>query len=185
MDALPFTLSHAQLVAAARSWVKRIYGCPVVISELVSAAMETPDVIGFSGHGRSILVECKASVADFRADRHKSFRRHAATGMGDFRFFMTAPGLLRGQMLPDGWGLLEVHAKRVEVVMRSHAVDCFCREAETQRHQGYCSPPFRRKAHYNEVTMLLSLIRRLAGPVGIRTEVDIAAYTKDEKGRLV
>lgn len=177
-------MTHEQLVVAGAKWIKRVWRAPVVATELVTSAMETCDVIGWNSHGRSIVLEAKTSIADFKADLKKPFRKFARAGVGDYRYFITEPGLLRGALLPDGWGLLEVGAN-VQILLRSHAADCYCREVEKKRNVDYCSPAFRFKAMHNEALMLMSICRRLAGPCGIRgrTTVDIDAYEKDEKGR--
>jgi hypothetical protein len=182
-------IGHAQLVAGAFAWLKTTWRCPVVVAELVTAAMETPDAIGWTTHGRSILVECKTSLADFRADRKKAFRKYARAGVGDWRYFFTEPGLLRDELLADGWGLVEFASGGPRIVIRSHAADCYCREAKFDaqaRHASMCSPAFRRKAQDNEALMLMSLCRRLAGP-GVRgkTQAFVRAYVNDEKGQPI
>jgi len=88
--------------------------CRLVLREVISYAAEHPDVIGWRW-GSSILVECKTSRADFARDRLKPYHQHD-TGMGEKRFFLTPPGLLKAEELPDGWGLLEAHPKAVRVV---------------------------------------------------------------------
>jgi len=76
-------MTHDDLVEIARNWLwnakKGPEGtgwkhvpCKVVLTELVSG-MEIPDAIGWHS-GRSILIECKTSVSDFKADAKKLFR---------------------------------------------------------------------------------------------------------------
>ncbi len=74
---------------------------------MASAASETPDCIGWNSF-RSILIECKASRADFKRDAHKSTRIHDSLGMGSERFYMAPAGMIQKEELPAGWGLLEV-----------------------------------------------------------------------------
>src|SRR4051794_41072541 len=57
----------------------------VIATEISTAASETPDAFGFTSAAHSLLVKCKVSVPDFRADRRKFFRRYAHCGMGNFR----------------------------------------------------------------------------------------------------
>ena len=142
-------MTHEDLVTAAAAWLTKTYRCPIVVTELVNGSGEIPDAIGFWLGGRSVLVECKMSRADFLADRKKGVER-----MGDHRFYLTPPGLLGPVGVNDwpvGWGLLELHAKGVEVVFRSHALDCQCERREWQggrpktRPVDQCYPAFERR----------------------------------------
>lgn len=105
-------LTHAELVALAERWLWR-QGCGVVLREFSTiATAEIPDAIGWR-IGVSILIECKASRADFLADRRKPFRANPEEGVGDWRFYLTPQGLVRPDELPEGWGLLEAKGGRV------------------------------------------------------------------------
>lgn len=112
-------MTHAELVTRAERWLRNTFHCRVVLSELVAFTRngEIPDAIGWVNN-RSILVECKTSVADFKADLKKIFR-HGIRGMGHYRFYLTPPDLLTNQELPEGWGLYEVHGKRVKYIKGS------------------------------------------------------------------
>ncbi|MDP9039800.1 MAG: hypothetical protein M3O02_11105 [Acidobacteriota bacterium] len=90
------------------------FGCSLVVSEIVSAAYEVPDAIGWR-YGRSVLIECKVSRADFLADAKKPHRQ-VTGGVGERRYFLTPPGLLLPDELPKDWGLLELHGKTVELI---------------------------------------------------------------------
>lgn len=131
-------LTHAQLVSRAARWLRNTRRCSVVMVETGCWLTQIPDAIGWDWRGRSIAVECKVSVADFRADAHKT-----NPPIGRRRFFMTPPWLLTARALPDGHGLLEVHGRRVRVI----------REA-TMR-VGYSSAI--------ELPLLVAEIRRVAG----------------------
>lgn len=112
---------HEDLVLDAAMWLWRTghFGkCPVVITEMASASPEHPDAIGFK-NGHSVLVECKTSRADFRADRDKHFRQWAGHAMGNFRYYMTRPGLLDPIDLPTGWGLLEAAGNTTKRIVES------------------------------------------------------------------
>jgi hypothetical protein len=111
-------MTHAQLVLLAEQWLRRRYRCGVVLSEQSCAGGETPDVIGWKGKCRSVLVECKASRADFLADREKPFRKNPAQGMGCERFYLVPEGLLRKDELPKGWGLLEAKGRVVSLALK-------------------------------------------------------------------
>jgi len=108
-------MTHDELVSRAARWLRGTQRCTVVIAETASGTYEIPDAIGWRNATHSILVECKTSRADFFADiKHKSCHSSAG-GMGYVRYFMTPPGLLREEEIPEGWGLLEVHPKIVRV----------------------------------------------------------------------
>ena len=114
----PALWSHAQLVEMAGTWLRS--RCPVVITEMASWAGEEPDAIGWRSRG-SILVECKASRADLRADKDKPYRRTEPisadgtrwAGLGDERYFMVPAGMveLDDPLLTPGWGVLFVSDK--------------------------------------------------------------------------
>lgn len=108
-------MTHTQLVRMAEQWLRCRYRCGIVLSEQSSASGETPDVIGWKGKCRSVLVECKVSRADFLVDCDKPFRRDPQQGMGCERFYLTPRGLINKSELPRGWGLLEVKGR--EIVM--------------------------------------------------------------------
>jgi len=103
-------IEHKELVQRAFSYLQFSIGCTVVFKERSTSATETPDAIGFKG-GFSYLIECKASRADFLADRKKLFRKCLEQGMGYERYYMAPVGLLEPTEIPDGWGLLEVYEK--------------------------------------------------------------------------
>lgn len=126
-------MTHKELVERAKAWLKGRRRCCFVVTEPQGHAFrEWPDAIGWTYRGFSVLVECKASLSDFYADRRK--RNRAIFGMGDQRFYMTRPGLIvpERHTLPDNWGLVEVHKHMVKVVvkapLRMHS--CFKREEQ-------------------------------------------------------
>lgn len=92
--------------------------CGVVLTEMHSMSHEVPDAIGWNSC-RSILVECKTARADFLTDAKKLFRIHPEMGMGDYRYYMTPPGLIQLDELPRYWGLLEAREKQVRVLRGS------------------------------------------------------------------
>ncbi|MFB3926789.1 MAG: hypothetical protein ACE14T_12130 [Syntrophales bacterium] len=134
-------MTHKELVKRASLWLRNRKRCMVVLTELTTAANnEIPDVLGFYYTGGSILIECKASRADFLADRNKIFRRCSEHGMGDQRFLFAESGLLSKDDLPSGWGLLECEPHRVKQAVESGSFEA------------------NKKA---EVIMLASVLRRL------------------------
>lgn len=111
-------MTHETLVQKAVAWL-RGYGCGVVLSEQSCTSGETPDAIGWKRACHSVVVECKVSRADFLVDREKPFRRQAQNGMGCERFYLTPARLADPAELPEGWGLLEVRNRRLEMVSPS------------------------------------------------------------------
>lgn len=147
-------MTHALLVQLAARWLASTRGCSLVLTEFVCAgAVETPDAIGWRiDQGWSILVECKVSRADFRADfANKLSRSSREHSIGQERWYLTPPGLLRAEEIPEGWGLLETGAK-VRVVVR-----CPTGPAAGERWpQGQID----RRVQANELPFLLSVYRR-------------------------
>jgi hypothetical protein len=111
-------VTHAKLVSLAVQWLRR-YRCGVVLSEQACVSGEMPDAIGWKDACHSVLVESKASRADFLADRDKSFRRKPEIGVGSERYYLAPRGLIRVEELPVGWGLLEVSGREMERVKTS------------------------------------------------------------------
>jgi len=99
-------ITHSLLVNAARDWLRSTQRCRVVAIELDALLDEIPDAIGWSSNARSILVECKISRADFRADQKKTSRQLIG-GMGLEKYYMTPKGMINPSELPEGWGLVE------------------------------------------------------------------------------
>lgn len=105
-------MTHSELVARAVRWLKGSQGCVLTITEPQGHGFhEWPDAIEWNYQGLSILVECKTSMSDYYSDRRKD---RVDGGMGDFRWYMTPPGLLKPDLLRDGWGLLECHPKKTQ-----------------------------------------------------------------------
>jgi hypothetical protein len=140
-------VTHAELVDRAERWLLSI-GCGVTFTELSTAAMETPDVIGWKSH-MSILIEVKASRSDFYRDKRKPFRRYPERGMGCWRFFMCEAGVILPGSLPEGWGLLYVDGNAVRRVCGVPAGNA-----------NWGPAPFK-PSRENEILMLLSALRRL------------------------
>lgn len=108
-------MTHAKLVRLAERWLRRRYRCGIVLSEQSSASGETPDVIGWKGSCRSVVIECKISRGDFFADQEKLFRKQPEIAMGCERFYLVPAGLIGKHELPLDWGLLE--CKGCEIVI--------------------------------------------------------------------
>ena len=111
-------MTHAALVDKAVEWLRN-YRCGIVLSEQACISGEMPDAIGWKRACHSVLVECKVSRPDFLADRAKPFRLRPERAVGCERFFLAPRGLIRADELPSGWGLLELHNRRIEMMRPS------------------------------------------------------------------
>lgn len=123
-------MTHSDLVALAAAWLRRKHA--VVITELTHGAGEEPDAIGFTGYGKSTLVECKASRGDFLADRKKRFRQQPQLGMGRLRYMLAPDGMIAVDELPAGWGLLKPSGSGVRVLQHGKPFDAYGRDWEIQ-----------------------------------------------------
>lgn len=149
-------MSHAALVARAEKWLRNTVGCNVVFAEFMTSISEIPDAVGWKYGQLSILVECKATRSDFLSDRKKFSRRAPDYGIGDRRYYMTPPGLVAAEEVPDGWGLLYVMPRCVEVVRFS------CVNGEARKYKNdwwFGSSPFKSNK-VSEMKMLISALRR-------------------------
>lgn len=124
-------MKHSDLVSYVADWLRSERGFRTVLTEgSCSGTVEEPDVIAWKG-GRSTLVECKRSRADFLADRKKPFRAEASAGMGRTRLYAAAPGIIRPADLPDRWGMLEVtDGGRVQLVVEPRSFSAWNRDGE-------------------------------------------------------
>lgn len=150
-------LTHNELVKIAAWWLERTASnmsmrCPLIITELVTANTEIPDIIGFR-YGISTLIECKASRNDFLTDRKKHFRKEADRGMGDYRYYFAPANMIQPSELPMYWGLIEV-----DEVGQIRIIQDALQFPEANKH--------------GEIIMLQSVIRRLkiSTAVFVRTE---------------
>lgn len=102
-------LDHKQLVIRAKQWLLSAKRCNPVFTEKGSAkSNEMPDAIGWNSEG-SVLVECKTSLADFRGDKRKPFRKKSRKGMGLRRYYMLTSELysqIPEKEIPGGWGIV-------------------------------------------------------------------------------
>lgn len=113
-------MTHKDLVKKAKLWLKKIEKCTIVIAEKSNGA-EIPDTIGYKSARHSVLIECKTSRSDFRADADKWFRQEGL-GMGQTRYFMAPAGIIPIDELPVGWGLLEVDSSTVHLTKKCDLV---------------------------------------------------------------
>lgn len=95
-------LTHRELCQIAYKFLKR-NGFKVCFHDrfiAVTSTGEQPDAMGFR-NSASCLIEAKCSRADLLADRKKRFRKNPSLGMGDWRFFISEPGIISEQVECD------------------------------------------------------------------------------------
>lgn len=134
-------MTHADLVKRAGIWL-RSQGCGLIITEMTSSVSQEPDAIGWYPL-YSILIECKTSRADFLSDKKKIYNRSIDGSMGDQRYYLAPPGMIKLEDLPVGWGLLEPSGRGLK--KRVFAV-----------HQN-------KKNWKGEITLIVSAFRRVEG----------------------
>ncbi len=138
-------MTHPALVEIAVRWLRSTYRCGIILSEQACCTGEMPDVIGWKARCRSVLIECKASRADFLADRGKPWRLDPLGALGCERFYLAPAGMIGEAELPVGWGLLEARNRKVEVVVA-------CNQRKSLR-----TP----EGLLNEMNLLLASLRRV------------------------
>lgn len=160
---------HSDLCVQGERWLRRM-GCRVTLRDPFKAAVHTgecPDVIGWRD-GHSILIECKASRSDFLCDRKKSFRANSALGMGDARLYLAPPGVIAVDDLPEGWGLLIAHERKVEIASsypRSYEMKSYGVSRKTRKAIAWWPYPFEGNKRC-ETIMLVSALARTTQPAG-------------------
>jgi hypothetical protein len=128
-------MTHAELVQRAVKWLAESQGCQIVLAEQGGGlTSEMPDAIGWKD-GVSVLVECKTSIEDLKADFKKPWRMYPDLGVGQFRWYMVPKELekkVRDELVAQScrrnggtpqschdylyrWGLLVCHPTMVKV----------------------------------------------------------------------
>lgn len=114
LPASAMPLTHSELCKIAAIFLRR-EGFKVVFDERMRTDTqygERPDAIGFR-KGVSCLIEVKCTRRDFLSDKKKKFRIAPEKGMGDWRFYLSYPGVIEPSDLPEGWGLLHVAGGKI------------------------------------------------------------------------
>ncbi|HEX9951766.1 MAG TPA: hypothetical protein VGB53_08365 [Rubricoccaceae bacterium] len=109
--------THQTLVKKAVAFLRYKASCVLFVPEC-GVTSECPDAVGWTAHGECVVVECKASRADFFADRKKPHRAPGA-GVGHTRYFLVPDGLVKADEVPEGWGLLALSGRSVFTVVRA------------------------------------------------------------------
>jgi hypothetical protein len=127
----PKPMTHDDLVRRAVWWLSESQDCQIVLSEQGGGGVgEMPDAIGWH-NGISILVECKASIENLKADFKKPWRLYPDLGMGNYRWYLVpkeleedAKRVLEGpkdRWTPlhwnyhNSWGLLVAHPTQIRI----------------------------------------------------------------------
>ena len=116
-------ITHPKLVSKAVEWLRTQYRCGIILSEQHCATGEVPDAIGWKQRCRSVVIECKASRADFLADANKPFRVSPEQALGSERIYFAPAGIIAAAELPKHWGLLELHGREVKLAVKPSRVD--------------------------------------------------------------
>ena len=140
-------MTHEELVKRAERWLMNTIGCSFCLTEFTTIIGEIPDAIGFK-NGQSILIECKATRADFLRDKKKRFRKRPELGVGKYRFYLCPPGLIKPYEPPEKWGLLYCRDRSVERVV-------------APRGNTFHKFPAFDFNYKNEIQMLCSALRRV------------------------
>lgn len=118
---------HRDLVLRACRWLEKTERCKHVFAEVQSLNLsEFPDAIGYNSRGGTVVVEAKASVADFKRDASKSWKAYAnawesappgearssqPVGMGAWRYYIMPREMVPLDAIPDDHGVLWVNEK--------------------------------------------------------------------------
>lgn len=176
-----FPPTHAELVQRAVRWLRGTMGCTVVFAEMSTLAPVIPDAIGWRFGSWSVLVECKTSRSDFKADQKKA-GWNGPEFPGQERWYLTPPGLLKPTEMPDGWGLIEAHERCVRVAHLCPRTRNYEMRAKHsgQRWPGGLETVFEPTRAAHEVTLLTSAVRR--HQIGVEWKPDDARFApyKDE-----
>jgi len=147
-------VSHNELVKISAKWLQSRYS--VVITEMLHG--ESYDAVGFGfahgGGGCSTAIECKTSIADFKADAKKMSRRLPENLIGSYRYYFTPSYIDISNMLPEGWGLLVLRKSRVYVAVKA---------------------PLVVPNHKQEISLLVSAIRRIGN--SCPKSISVKCYT--------
>jgi hypothetical protein len=168
-------MTHEALVELAVRWLRTSYGCGIILSEQACCSGEVPDVIGWKGRCRSVLIECKVSRADFLADRNKPWRANPEGALGCERYYLAPAGLICAAELPPGWGLLEVrpphHAQNRRVLGtpggRRVEIAVACNKRRSLRMP---------EGLMNEMNLLLASLRRVEIRIEPQTVTDFLKW---------
>ena len=109
-------MTHDELVDRAGRWLLNTKRCKWAATHRQPwSTSEHPDAIGWFPDGSSVVIECKVSEVDLRADRYKSWRK-TSKGMGFYRYYMTTADITEAVLIPPGSGWLVCKGRTVKVM---------------------------------------------------------------------
>lgn len=115
------SISHDELAKQGGIYVQQHYDAWPVLDEIPSMGRgggETPDRIAWSRRGEAIVVEAKASRADFQADMKKPHRYRPQDGLGRYRLYVCEPEVIQPYHAEEhGWGLLYYDGQNYNLVV--------------------------------------------------------------------
>lgn len=112
---------HARLIEQAADWLRTQQGVTRILTEPNATkhgakGEELPDVFGSRG-GYTVVIECKATHADFMADQRKPSRRGESLGIGVHRMYCCPEHIIESYEVQDGWGLLYATAEGLREII--------------------------------------------------------------------
>lgn len=180
-------LTHDDLVDIAANWLYKSVGCQIVVKELTTwGTGEIADAIGWTSLC-SVVVECKTSRSDFLADANKPFRKDPAIGLGDHRYFLSPPDVIKETDDLKGWGLLHVKngkVKRVVCPIKRKGPSFWNSKKTVISYDWY---KFQHpKNERGEIAMLASIARRLAtSPKYMQGKYYAKTYIDETGGAMI
>lgn len=93
---------HNELCMRGAKLLRR-NGLAIVFYDRFQASNGSGEFPGVTGNrnGSSCLIEVKVSRSDFLADKKKPFRKDSSLGMGDWRFYLCPPGVIKVEDLEE------------------------------------------------------------------------------------
>lgn len=110
---------HDVLLGHTITWC-RGQGHQIILAEMPAGRI-IPDALTWVSPSRPVctLFEVKVSRSDYLADRKKPIHKCPLEYPGQLRYYVTPPGMVKPDELPERWGLIEVGAKSTRVVRRA------------------------------------------------------------------
>src|SRR5690625_2434307 len=90
---------HNRGVELARKWLAETYGCNPIYTEVKLMSGEQPDVIGFLKNGKSVVVDWKESLSDFKAHLKKPHVQRPQDGAGNARWIACNPQVIKEDVI--------------------------------------------------------------------------------------
>lgn len=194
-------MTHWDLEKRAIRWLSGTKRCDPVLSGIASCS-EIPDAIGWGPRG-SIVVECKCSLSDFRADMNKYVRyldpqykwshhgsrlskEEKATyevkhlpRMGDYRYYLCEPGVIEPKHISLQHGLLYVQGRSVRVIVEAERRTENVNQAAEIRYLRFALIHIRKNLLANGFSVDMTKLTKFFGKSGLK-----AAEAEPEQLRM-